>query len=266
MTETDSQPIAENEQVKELLALLKDNNTPGYEEFSKLIEHVTGMEQRLLEATEELKAVRQEMQGLQNHSLKDALQKSYTAMEANISVMRHRLSELKGQIINGCRNILADFRERGTVALNGITQFLHVRPVLESIQSAAEKSMQASNRAVARIDAFSTEYHKWGGISKIWAVPFKENLRRQTQKKMGRLPECSKVLSKWRAPLYPPLTVMRSGHLIPLPGWNRLRKGALLFWKQCGNRQQKRNRQKSSRHLPMIRKAGNCQVHMKGGI
>ena len=24
--------------------------------------------------------------------------------------------------------------------------------------------------------------------------------------------------------------------LIPLPGWNRLRKGALLFWKQCGNR------------------------------
>ena len=76
MTETDSQPIAENEQVKELLALLKDNNTPGYEEFAKLIEHVTGMEQRLLEATEELKAVRQEMQGLQNHSLKDALQKS----------------------------------------------------------------------------------------------------------------------------------------------------------------------------------------------
>ena len=83
-------------------------------------------------------------------------------METNISVMRHRLSKLKGQIINGCRNILADFRERGAVALNGITQFLHVRPVLESIQSAAEKSMQASNRAVARIDAFSTEYHEMG--------------------------------------------------------------------------------------------------------
>ena len=165
MAETDSQPIAENEQVKELLALLKDNNTPGYEEFAKLIEHVTGMEQRLSEATEELKAVRQEMQGLQNHSLKDALQKSCKAMEANISAMRHHLSELKDQIINGCRNILTDFRERGAVALNGITQFLHVRPVLESIQSAAEKSMQVSNRAVARIDAFSTEYHEMGAAS-----------------------------------------------------------------------------------------------------
>ena len=266
MTETDSQPIAENEQVKELLALLKDNNTPGYEEFSKLIEHVTGMEQRLLEATEELKAVRQEMQGLQNHSLKDALQKSYTAMEANISVMRHRLSELKGQIINGCRNILADFRERGTVALNGITQFLHVRPALESIQNAAEKVCRPATGLLPELTLSVRNIMKWSGISKIWAVLFKENLRRQTQKKMERLPGCSKVLSKWRVPLYPPLTVMRSGHLIPLPDWNRLRKGALLFWKQCGNRQQKRNRQKSSRHLPMIRKAGNCQVHMKGGI
>lgn len=75
MAETDSQPIAENEQVKELLALLKDNNTPGYEEFARLIGHVTEMEQRLSEATEELKAMRREVQGLQDHSLKDSLQK-----------------------------------------------------------------------------------------------------------------------------------------------------------------------------------------------
>ena len=266
MAETDSQPIAENEQVKELLALLKDNNTPGYEEFAKLIEHVTGMEQRLLEATEELKAVRQEMQGLQNHSLKDTLQKSCKAMEMNISVMRHRLSELKGQIINGCRNILADFRERGAVALNGITQFLHVRPVLESIQSAAEKSMQANNRAVARIDAFSTEYHEMERHLKNMGRAIQGKPAETDAKENGKVARVFKGAFKVEGALYPPLTVMRNGHLIPLSGWNRLRKGALLFWKQCGNRQRKRNRQKSSRHLPMIRKAGNCQVHMKGGI
>lgn len=78
MAETDSQPIVENEQVKELLALLKDNNTPGYEEFARLIGHVTEMEQRLSEATEELKAMRREVQGLQNHTLKDSLKKSCT--------------------------------------------------------------------------------------------------------------------------------------------------------------------------------------------
>ena len=162
MAETDSTPIAENEQVKELLALLKENNAPGYEEFSKLIGHVSEMEQRLSEATEELKAMRREMQGLQNHSLKDSLQKSCKAIETNLATMHQRLSKLKEQIIDGCRNILTDFKERGAVALNGITRFLHIRPALEAVQNASEKGIQACNRAVSRIDAFSTEYHEAG--------------------------------------------------------------------------------------------------------
>lgn len=162
MAETDSTPIAENEQVKELLALLKENNAPGHEEFARLIGHVTEMEQRLLETTEELKAIRQEMQGLQNHSLKESIQKSCKDLETNVAVMRQRLSTLKEQIIDGCRNILTDFKERGAVALNGITQFLHIRPALEAIQNEAEKGIQACDRAVSRIDAFSTEYHEVG--------------------------------------------------------------------------------------------------------
>ena len=36
MSSTD-QPIAENEQVKELLALLQKNKTPGYEDFVQMI-------------------------------------------------------------------------------------------------------------------------------------------------------------------------------------------------------------------------------------
>ena len=45
-THTDSgtgTPIAENEQVKALLALLKENDSPAYADFAKLIESVTGM-------------------------------------------------------------------------------------------------------------------------------------------------------------------------------------------------------------------------------
>ena len=206
------QPIAENEQVKALLALLKDNNTPGYEEFAKLIGHVSEMEQRLSEATEELKAMRQEMQGLQNHSLKDTLQKNCKAMEENITAMRQRLSKLKKQIIDGCKSILADFKERGAVALNGITGFLHLRPALESIQNGAEKSMQASDRAVPELTLLVPNTMRRAGILKTWGAPFKESLRRQKQKKTGRLPECSKELSKWSVPLYLPLAVVRSGH------------------------------------------------------
>ena len=80
MTETDSQPIAENEQVKELLALLKDNNTPGYEEFSKLIEHVTGMEPvsyTHLEAAEGLMAKLRVLSNAECMDLVKDIQKNY---------------------------------------------------------------------------------------------------------------------------------------------------------------------------------------------
>ena len=156
------QPIAENEQVQALLALLKENNSPGCREFAELITHMSGMERQLSDALEELQAMRQKMQEVQDRSLRGVLQKSGHALEENVDAMRRHLLELKGQIVEGCRNILEDFKERGVAALNGITGFLRLKPAFEAVQAAAESSIQASERAVSRIDAFSTEFHEAG--------------------------------------------------------------------------------------------------------
>lgn len=156
------QPIAENEQVRALLALLKENNSPGCREFAELITHVSGMERQLSDALEELQAMRQKMQEVQDRSLKAVLQKSGRALEENVDAMHQRLWDLKEQIVEGCRNILEDFKERGVAALNGIARFLQLKPAFEAVQAAAEGSIQASDRAVSRIDAFSTEFHEAG--------------------------------------------------------------------------------------------------------
>ena len=152
-------PIAENEQVRALLALLKEKDSPAYADFAELIESVTGMEKRLSIAVGELATMRED---LQDHSLKASLQKTCKTLEGNISSMQQKLSELKGKIVAGCRHILADFKERGTVALNGITHFLHLKPALEAIRQGAENHQQASSRAMERIDAFASEYHEAG--------------------------------------------------------------------------------------------------------
>lgn len=55
-------PIAENEQVKALLALLKEKDSPAYADFAKLIESVTVMEDRLSIAVSELSAMREDLQ------------------------------------------------------------------------------------------------------------------------------------------------------------------------------------------------------------
>lgn len=163
------QPIAENEQVKALLALLKEHNAAGYEDFAQLIESVTTMESRLSAALGELEAMREDLLKMQDHSLKASLQKTCKALEANVTSMQQKLSELKGRIVEGCKHILADFKERGVAALNGITHFLHLKPALETIYQGAENHQQASNRAMAKIDAFVSEYHEAGKHLKICA-------------------------------------------------------------------------------------------------
>ena len=164
-THTDSgtgTPIAENEQVKALLALLKENDSPAYVDFAKLIESVTGMENRLSIAVGELEAMREDLQKMQDRSLKASLQKTCKTLEGNIASMQQKLSELKGKIVEGCRHILADFKEHGAVALNGITHFFHLKPALEAVRQGAGKHQQASNRAMERIDAFVSEYYEAG--------------------------------------------------------------------------------------------------------
>ena len=156
------QPIAENEQVKALLALLKESGSPAYGDFAKLIESVTGMEDRLSTAVSELAAMRADLQRMQDRSLKASLQKTCKALEGSIASMQERLSEIKGKIVEGCRHILEDFKERGAAALNGITHFLHLKPALEAVRQGAENHRQASSRAMEKIDAFVSEYHEAG--------------------------------------------------------------------------------------------------------
>lgn len=156
------QPIAENEQVKELLALLKENGSPGYEEFARLIGYVTAIEERLAATSGELDAMREDLQRMQDNPLKASLQNTCRTLEGNLASMQQRLSELKDRIVDGCKHILADFKDRGITALNGITTLLHLRPAFEAVRQGAEKHQQASSRAMERIDAFVSEYHEAG--------------------------------------------------------------------------------------------------------
>ena len=154
--------LAENSYVKELLTVLKENPSPSSQDFMEMVAHVGELENRLAEAVDELKTMRQELQKVQSRSLKAVLQRSCKALESNISSMRQRLSELKDHIVTGCKNALAAFKEHGTVALDGIGRFFHVKPMLESMKKAVNNSINVDNKAIDKIQAFSAEYHQAG--------------------------------------------------------------------------------------------------------
>ena len=76
MKRRNKQLLAENEYVKELLAVLKENPSPSGRDFAEMVAHVGELENRLAEAVEELRTMRQELLQVQNRSLKAVLQRS----------------------------------------------------------------------------------------------------------------------------------------------------------------------------------------------
>jgi len=161
---TETAPILENEQVKELLALLRENNASSTPDFLAVLNQISAMERQLDAAVKELAAVRQELKSAkeQNHPVKTALQKAVTPMQEQVLDLRERLSELKQTVIDGCKHAVAAFKETGISALDHAARFFNIRPTLEAMRDTLTNNIQIDDKAIAKIEAISAEYHQAG--------------------------------------------------------------------------------------------------------
>jgi len=164
MIEASTAPLLENEHVKELLAILRENNSSSTKDFLAVLNQVGAMEKQLDAAVNELAAMRRELAEAQeqNHPVKTALQNAVKTLEKNIATLRERLDELKQNIIGGCKNAVAVFKEKGISALDNIARFFKVKPILENMRGELNKNIQLDDKAITKIEAVSAEYHQAG--------------------------------------------------------------------------------------------------------
>ena len=155
-------PILENEAVKELLALLKENQAQGGKELAAAFGQVAEKAKQLAEAVGELKTMREDLAQMQNHPLKAALQKSIITLQDRILALRDNLAELKAGVIEGCKKALADFKVRGVAALDNAARFFHIKSGLETMRDNLGQSIGIDQKAIAKIEAVSAEYHEAG--------------------------------------------------------------------------------------------------------
>jgi hypothetical protein len=163
-TITTAVPLLENEYVKELFTIMEANCAPTAKDLLAILNQVGAMERQLDAAVTELAALRRELNAAreQPHSVKTVLQNTGAAMEKSVTVVRDRLDSMKQTVIEGCKNAVDAFREKGISALNNITRFFKLRPMLESIRGELNKGIRSGRSAVDRIESMSTEYHEAG--------------------------------------------------------------------------------------------------------
>ncbi|MCL2587831.1 MAG: hypothetical protein FWD84_00300 [Oscillospiraceae bacterium] len=163
-TVTTSVPLAENEYVKELLGILRDHgkNTAG---LSALLDHVKGMEDFVKQAESkiaDMKVQLDEMKEIQNHPIKTALQNTVKTLEARIAEVKRHLAELKNNIVDGCKNAVNAFKDKGIAALDNLMSFFRAKSCLQKIKNCAIADISECDKSLAQIESFSKEYHKAG--------------------------------------------------------------------------------------------------------
>lgn len=157
-------PLADNKHVQEFLSIMKANNLSGTEDLSAVIKQVGAMERQLGAAVEELHAMRRELETMRekNHPLLKTVQNAVIIMQNNALHLRDNLAALKKNIIDGCKNAVAAFQEKGLSALRNVADFFKIRPGLETLRDSMDKSIWSDEAAVAKIEAVSAEYHEAG--------------------------------------------------------------------------------------------------------
>lgn len=157
-------PLAGNRDVAELLSILRKHSSPSLADFQELLDRVGTLEQQLEAAVQELTAMRRDLAEMERrrHPAANAMRQAVTTIQTQVTELREKLSALKQAVVEGCKNAVTAFRKKGIAALDNITRFFRVRPMLEAVQAQASHAAEAADRAVGRIEAASQKYHEAG--------------------------------------------------------------------------------------------------------
>ena len=157
-------PLAENKYVKELLGILNDNDKDA-SGLTALINHVGEMESfvKLAESRiAEMKSQLDAMKEIQDHPIKNALQKTIKALEAKVAEIKEQIVQLRLDIAEGCKSAIEAFKEKGAAVLDRLASFFNIKPSLQSINKNIDASIRLDDKAMAKIEDFSKEYHQTG--------------------------------------------------------------------------------------------------------
>ena len=157
-------PLAENEHVKELLGILKENgkDTAG---LTALLTHVDEMENFVMMAESRIADMKSQLDTIkevQDHPIKNALQKTIKTLETKVAEIKEQIVQLRLDIAGGCIAAINAFQEKGATALDRLASFFNIKGSLQSITKNIDDNIKLDDKAVVKIEVFSKEYHTTG--------------------------------------------------------------------------------------------------------
>ena len=164
-------PLSENQHVNELFSILQDNgrDTSGLTALLSYVSEMEGFVKRAEDKIADMKSQLVEMKEVQNHPVKNALQNAVKLLEHKVADFKERLGDLKKKIIEGCKNAVTAFKEKGITALDKLASFFHLKDSLRNWNESIVSTIKTYDKAIANINVFAAEYHSAGRAIKNMA-------------------------------------------------------------------------------------------------
>ena len=110
----------------------------------------------------DMKSQLDDLKEIQDHPIKNALQKTIKTLETKVAEIKEQIADLKSGIIEGCKNAVSAFKENGISALDKLASFFQLKSGLQAVKNNIDKVIDTLDKAVNKIEMFSKEFHEAG--------------------------------------------------------------------------------------------------------
>ena len=156
-------PLIEDTNIKEFMELLKNNKLDAqYRDFTEILGYVSDIESKLKSALGEVIKLEKRVNQMENKQFKNVCMKMVSNLKSTIREAFAKLGEIKTAIVEGAKNAVIAFKEKGISALNAVMKFFKIKDGLNSMRESVNKSIVSANTAINKIEQISSEIHAAG--------------------------------------------------------------------------------------------------------
>ena len=160
MNETLQVPIGEQEHLKEFFKLLSQNGQQQEaSEFSSLVTQLNQMEKQYTAVLSELKAVREQLESIQDNGIKATVTKSVSSAQQKVEQAKDQLGHIRTSLSDMVKQTLAAVKQHGISALNKAADFMGIKAALNDMRDNLNASISDTQKSIDRIIAVGSELH-----------------------------------------------------------------------------------------------------------
>ena len=160
MNETLQVPIGEQEHLKEFFKLLSQNGQQQEaSEFSSLVTQLNQMEKQYTAVLSELKAVREQLESIQDNGIKATVTKSVSSAQQKVEQAKDQLGHIRTSLSDMVKQTLAAVKQHCISALNKAADFMGIKAALNDMRDNLNASISDTQKSIDRINAVGSELH-----------------------------------------------------------------------------------------------------------